>query len=462
MIKKIMTASVMWLSVTAGGHSLLAQQPKENTLGSLWPEVEQNYSGIRAKNAAIRAALLNEKAVKGAQLPQVNAQIQTTYGTYAGSRGGFFAQPGIFNVNGTDRMPQSDDMAANSFGSITAEWELYAFGKRRKESQAAGAQVDKAVSEKEAYLLHLKKILSERYIALLYNDAKLSWTRKNVQRLNDIRKVTAGLSAAGLRPAADSLLASSSYIRALGELDKWKGFKDAAFIKLSELLEDSLVNYEASANRFVRPAGAFVNAGDSIYPMHPILDVLAQQSRFYTLSGEARKRSSLPSLRLLGGYAYRGTGINRDGTASAAWADGFHNSTNNMLAGIGIVWNISGLHTNRLKGASLLKEAEETRWLQIRYEEAMQADLSASHTEIKQQYEQLQKTRVAVMQAQNAYNMFLARYKSGLISLTELLQIRTLLEQAEDNHIEASRTYWLSLATEAELAADFNFLFNHL
>ncbi|MNU02709.1 hypothetical protein D3C72_2464980 [compost metagenome] len=58
--------------------------------------------------------------------------------------------------------------------------------------------------------------------------------------------------------------------------------------------------------------------------------------------------------------------------------------------------------------------------------------------------------------------MYMARYKSGLITLTELLQIRMLLEQAENNHIEASRSYWLQLANEAELTNNFDFLFNNL
>ncbi|WP_332911885.1 TolC family protein [Algoriphagus boritolerans] len=72
------------------------------------------------------------------------------------------------------------------------------------------------------------------------------------------------------------------------------------------------------------------------------------------------------------------------------------------------------------------------------------------------------KTRLGVNQSRDAYNMYLARYKSGLITLSELLQVRTLLEQAENNHIEASREYWMLLAYEAELTADFDFLFNNL
>lgn len=92
----------------------------------------------------------------------------------------------------------------------------------------------------------------------------------------------------------------------------------------------------------------------------------------------------------------------------------------------------------------------------------MQAELSASQSKIIQEFQQLTKTDEAVKQSQEAYNMYLARYKSGLITLSELLQIQILVEQAENKHIEASREYWLLLASEAELTADFDFLFNNL
>src|SRR5690606_8694988 len=120
------------------------------------------------------------------------------------------------------------------------------------------------------------------------------------------------------------------------------------------------------------------------------------------------------------------------------------------------------LHTNRLKGEQLFKEAESAKLLKTQYKQAMQADLSASQTKIGQQYQQLRKTRLSVRQSEDAYKMYLARYKSGLIGLSELLQIRILLEQAENAQIEASRDYWMLLAYEAELTADFGFLFNNL
>lgn len=456
-----MATALLWLAIVAT-FPLYAQQQKEHTLGSLWSKVEENYPGVGVKTSAIDAAKFNQRAVKGNMLPQVNAQAQNTYGTYEGSAGAFFPQAGFFNVSGSEVPMDGSSTAANTFGSAIIQWEVFSFGKLRKQNEAAGALYNKSVSDKDAYLLNLKKTLSERYIVLLYNDAKLQWTEKNAERLDDIRKITSGLSASGLRPAADSLLASSSYVQAMGEHDKWYGFKNAAYIKLLELYGNDTVNYAASANRFGRPTQNGLNKVNTINTSHPILDALDKQSEYYTLSGEAQKRSSLPSINLLGGYAYRGTGISPNGTVSGAWKDGFNNTTNNFLAGIGITWNLTSLYTNRMKGQQLFKEAESTKLLQSQYQQAMQADLSASQAKIVQQYEQLHKTRLAVQQSQDAYNMYLARYKSGLITLSELLQIRILLEQAENAHIEASREYWVLLAYEAELTADFDFLFNNL
>ncbi|WP_426791500.1 TolC family protein [Sphingobacterium sp. WOUb80] len=461
MIKHIMATALLWSAIVAA-HPLSAQQQMDNTLGSLWSKVENNYVGVNVKSAAIDAARFNQKAVKSNMLPQVNAQAQNTYGTFEGSAGAFFPQAGFFNVSGSAAPLEGSSTAANTFGSALVQWEVFSFGKLQTQNKAAGSLFNKSVSEKEAYLLSLKKLLSERYISLLYNNAKLRWTDKNTERLDDIRKITSGLSASGLRPAADSLLASSSYVQALGEQEKWTGQKNAAYVKLLELYGNDTVNYAASAGRFGNFTEIGLNKVRSINPEHPVLDALNEQAQYYASSGQAQMKAALPSFNLLGGYAYRGTGISPNGKVSGAWKDGFNNTTNNFLVGIGMTWNLTSLHTNKMKAEKLFKDAESTRSLQTQYELAMQADLSASQVKISQQYKQLQKTGLAVKQSQDAYDMYLARYKSGLITLSELLQIRILLEQAENNHIEASRDYWLLLAYEAEMTADFDFLFNNL
>lgn len=451
--------STLWIAFAV--PSLVQGQQQQHTLGSLWPQVEANYPGVAAKNSTLEAARLNERAVKSDMLPQFKAQAQNTYGTFRGSSGGFFPQPGFFNVSGAPLETDPDATTASSFASATMEWEIFSFGRLQKQKQAAGALSEKASLEKEAYLLELKTTLSERYINVLYHQVKLRWTQRNAQRLDTIRQITGGLSGAGLRPAADSLLASSSYVQALGQLDQWVGMREAAQFRLLELYGEQDFSLDASAERFSRPA-AFYPAQQALENSHPELEVLEQQSRYYTLSGQAQNRAALPSLRFLGGYSIRGSGIDSQGVVSQQWQDGFDNTRSNVLAGVGLTWDLTGIHRNRLRGEELSREAESTEFLHDQYSQALQADLSASRAQILQQYQQLEKTQQAVEQSQEAYQMYLSRYQSGLIGLSELLQIRLMVEDAESRHIEASREYWMLLAYEARLTTDFSFLFNNL
>lgn len=461
-MKHMVATTYVWFAI-ASLSPIYGQQQIDNTLGNLWQQVEENYPGIGVKKSIAHAAQLKAKAIKTNSLPQIKTQLQSTFGTYEGNAGAFFPQPGFFNVSGNSTALEDSRLAANNFASATIELELFTFGRIKKENEAAQMLFQKKVSEQKSYILNLKKVLSERYITLLYHNAKLDLSEKNTERLNDIRKISSSLALSGLKPAADSLLASSSYMQAIGEYEHWMGNKHSSSIKLQELYGREDLNYRSSIHRFSNPKEKYhLHVDQGISNTHPALVTLDKQAQYYAHSGEAQKKASMPSLKLLGGYAYRGTGVNTSGKTSNAWHDGFKNSTNNLLVGIGLTWNITSLYTNRFRGEGLFKEAESTKLLQIQYQQAMLADLSASQTKSIWQYKQIQKSQIAVKQAQDAYLMYLARYKSGLITLSELLQIRNLLEQAENNHIEASLSYWILLAHESELTADFDYLFNNL
>ncbi len=459
MIKHIGAFTILWIAIAAG-NTVYGQQ-KGHTLGFLWAEVKGHYPGIAARQSDVEAAMFNERAVKSNMFPQVKAQVQNTYGTYDRTMGAFFPQPGLFNVSGTAGL-NGAALSPNTFASTIVEWELFSFGKLHKQNEATRAITGKKLSEKKAYLLQLKKTLSERYIDLLYNEAKLRWNEKNVERLNDIRKITAGLSSSGLKPAADSLLATSSYLQSQGKNNRLLGNRKASLIKLLELYPGDTVAYGASLIHFKEPDKTPKNEIRLISPSHPTLMALGNQSKYYQLRGKVQRKSALPSVSLMAGYAYRATGIGDNGVVSGTWKDGFSNPAENVLAGIVITWNVSDLYTKHLKANSLLRKAESTGYLQQQYKEAMQAELSASKAKIIQQFKEIKKTNAAVQQAEQAFEMYLARYESGLIDLSTLLQIQLLLEQAEDNHIDAAYKYWLLIANEAELTTDFSYLFNNL
>lgn len=458
---KSIVVSALFCGVLMVSHPLQAQQ-KQHTLGDLWLQVEDYYPGVHYSQARIEAAKYQAAYTKTNRLPQVNAQLQNTYSTYNGTSGAFFALPGLFNVAGAADAISGSTVVPNSYGSATLDWEMLTFGKHRKEQESANVLLEKAGYEKEAYLLQLRKELSERYITLLNSQALLDWKTKNVKRLAHISTITAGLSSAGLRPAADSLLAHSTYTQAQGEVFHLEGERQANMLRVLELFGGTTLAIQAASQRFMQPMGVWPNDAKQRTALHPSLLVLEKESDYYALAAQVEQKKVLPSVHVLGGYAFRGTGIGADGVASSNWSQGFRNAHSNFIAGIGVTWNMTNLYRSGFKKEQLQKESERVQFQKTQHELALATGRSAAEVKIVKQYAQFQKSRDAVRQAQDAYTMYLARYTSGLIPLSELLQVQVLLEQAEANYIAVSRTYWWLLVQEAELTGDFNFLFSNL
>lgn len=449
----------LFMGMILSANILFAQQNPGN-LRQLWEEVKTTYPGIQVGEHKIASAEKNQNSVLGERLPQFRTQAQNSYATHEGTAGAFFPQSGLFNVSGSDAL-HGTEWNPNVYASVTMEFEVFSFGKMRNKSKAAEAFTNKTREEQEAYLLRLQKELSTRYLNVLFNNSRLESNRRNVERLNTVRTITSALAGAGLKTAADSLLATSSYNQAIGENENLRGKYSAALVKLNELTESAENNYRNSISSFLDPKSA-VSTENSQRNSHPFLNSLEEDQRRLEHLSKSESNAALPSLKILGGYAWRGTGIGDDGFVSDKWKDGFSNSATNGLVGIGLTWNISDLYTQKQKGNSLKEQAESQKFLHEQYEKQWIADLTAIQNQIKNQFSEVQKTKEAEAQAKSAYDMYLARYKSGLMDLSSLLQIQILLEQAEKNHIRASYEYWNLLIAQAELQADFDFVFNNL
>lgn len=458
MIKYTRVAAFLWF--VFGTLNSVEAQERESVLGNLWDKVEEKYPGVTSKEAQVRAAELKEQAVKGERLPQLKGQAQNSYSTYDGTMGAFFPQPGLFNVSGSNNLSGAS-FIPNTYASATVEWELFSFGKMKNKTKEAKANTHKVQSEKDVYFLNLKRDLSNRFLQLLYNEAQLVWNKKNLERLYSVQRITGSLTSAGIKSKADSLLASSSYNQALGENEKLKGERQAAFIKLLEITGEENILTAPSVLKFLNPSSAITESTSTIAINHPALEAIEATRKQLEYSGKAEKNASLPSVSLFGGYAYRGTGIGEEDVVSGKWKDGFSNSATNALVGIGITWNLTDLYTKNQKGKAILKDAESVHLMHKQHELAMQSELSATQNKITHQYSEVQRTKDAQEQAESAYGMYLSRYKSGLMDLSTLLQIQQLLEQAENKHIRAVYGYWNLLADEAALTADFDYLFNN-
>ncbi len=459
-MKRILVA-VLGAGIFLAGCQFTFAQQGEGQLNTLWTEVQNSYPGLASREALVESSKMQERSVFGERLPQIRAQAQNSYATYEGISGAFFPQSGLFNVSGANGL-SGPSWTFNTYASTTLEWELFSFGKNNYKSKAARAKTYSAEREKDAYSLNLQKELSQRYLHLLFNETKLETNQQNVDRLNTIRSITSSLARAGLKSAADSLLASSSFNQAIGDNEKLKGEKRAAIIQLLELTNGKEANYIGSVPRFLDPSEVSLNKATEIDPAHPALTTLDEQRKRLEYRGKSEARAALPSVNLIGGYAYRGVGIGNDGAVSDNWNDGFSNSVNNGLVGVGITWNISDLYTQNKRAGSLKKQAESEGHRYKQYEQQMQAQLASIQIKLTRQYTEVEKTNQAQQQANDAYQMYLSRYKSGLMDLSNLLQIQILLEHAEIKHIDAAFNFWMLMASEAELIADFSHLFTNL
>lgn len=454
---KLYLIGMFFLLISLGSY---AQEPSGLTLSQAWELAYKSYPGLLEKSARIDEFEYHKKEVQSHSLPQMQLQLQNSYGTFEGSRGSFFPLPGIFNVSGgSPNLLNDGSTATNStFGSVLIDWRIFQFGKQRKAITAADLQVQEAKISFDAARLSLKSRVTRLYLDMHYTNSNLDWAEKNVKRVREIFDLSASLAEAGLKPGADTSLAASSYFQALAARDEWLGKYNASKINFSEVVPDT--KFALSRQSFMRyPATAI--APDSVTLSHPYLQVLDKQVLYNQVQKELSSRKVFPSVSLLGGISARGNGVNSDGTIQHDFASGFGNPANNYLLGIGLTWNISDAYTSSLEK----KRADKVWHGSIhRYELQklqMNTSLNAVTTRIEQQLNQVTRTTQALISAGQAYDLYLSRYEAGLINLTELLQIQSLLQQVEKDAIGVQQEMWNLITTKSEISGDFNFLSTH-
>jgi len=339
---------------------------------------------------------------------------------------------------------------------VTANWELLHFGRKEADRNLSALRIQKSFRDYESYLLSIKTDVTKRYLNAVYQQAYLEWTRKNTQRLLDILEIAKSLSLSGMRPVADTLMAASSYMQVLAENDRRSGELEASRRYLAE--------YTGEVAAISSDTRAFTNAGsitfsDDSTNAHPLIQAAALRQEELDQEALRAEKQKLPTLALLGGLSTRTAGIYENGTASGNFLKGFDNRANNYLIGAGLTWSFTDLYRSAIKTRSFKMQSLSA---QAETEEK-KASLHATKTALEQRLtyaqEQLKKSTQSVNQAAAAFEMYVTRYESGLMNLSELLQVQTLLEEAEKKHLENSAAFWMQAADYAGVTGDFTLLF---
>ena len=254
-----------------------SQETKEGSLSYLWELMGHNYPMLNEKQARIDEFEYRKKTLNAAALPQVQLQLQNSFGTFAGTNGAFFPIPGVFNVNGNvEKKPGASGSTMNTFGSVLLDWKVSQFGKQQKMMEAAGYEVGEAQSNYDASLLSLRAKMTRTYLNVLYARSGLSWADKNVLRVKEILDLSSSLAEAGLKPGADTALAAAAYLQAMAQQEDWQGKYAAGQDNLREFVP-------GLSGALLLPLEMYRNIGlpdqslDSVSGTHPFLQVVDQR-----------------------------------------------------------------------------------------------------------------------------------------------------------------------------------------
>lgn len=454
-----LTGMLLMLS-SVGGYS---QQHKELSLSRLWELTSDHYPSLTEKQARIEESEYRKKELRNAAIPQVQLQLQNSLGTFEGTNGAFFPVPGVFNVsgNGSIGRPGSGSNTMNSFGSVLMDWKVSQFGKQQKMIEAAGYEVQEAQRNFEASKLALRAKTTRHYLDLLYTSSGRTWAEKNAVRVKEILDLSVSLAEAGLKPGADTALVAAAYLQAQAQQEDWNGKYQAGQVNVKELAPTLIGEQFVPLQQYMGKLFTIENV-DSVEASHPFLQTLEKQLMVKQVQKEVIGRKQLPSISLLAGLSARGTGINSDGSVKNNYASGFSNGAQNYLVGVGLSWNLTGLYTGSVEKKRAQKQVDAAHSRYQLEKLQMNTSLKALSSRIEAQLKQVVKTESAVQKTTAAYELYLSRYEAGLINLTDLLQIQSLLQQVEKSNIEVHQELWTQLNTKAELSGDYSFLFNQL
>ncbi|MDF9797900.1 outer membrane protein TolC [Catalinimonas alkaloidigena] len=446
---------LMFCAVCLVGQAPLQAQDSLS-LVQLWEKSIEGYPSLSAEDAALQQATIDQRLTRNQYLPQIQFQAQSTIGSYQGNSAAFFPLPGFFNVNGNANSIAQP--ASNLVSSAVLNWEFFRFGRHKKSVEAAMLQVDRASASLDAEQLHLQSQLTHAYIKLLYHQQMLRWAGTNSQRLEDLLEVTRSLAQSGLSAGADSLLIKSSLLQAKADQENWDGEKKSSKILLSKWIDTPERSFVIKQKSFFASLSALPSEGELNTEGHPLLRVRQAQQNYAEKQYEIARRRIFPTVSLLAGAQLKGRAVLKGEGANESWSDAYQAPTHNYLIGLGLSWNLSHLYNQKLLNSRYLEQIniQEAAWEEEKLD--LNAQYHSSVQQIQRQRERIEDADQAYQNALQAYELFEVRYSSGLISLTELLQIQQILQQADKSRIQAYYEYWMTAIALADAQADFSFL----
>lgn len=431
------------------------------TLSAALEQGAQHYQSIKAKQLYADASQAMVGQARNEYLPNVIAAVQQNYGTINGQFGPLGAV-GVLGVAsaGPAYSEQSWNAAFGALYIISANWEVFSFGRVRSHIRQAEAQAarDAADVAQEQFVQNIK--LSSAYLNLLIAQTLVRNGEANLSRAEAVRRTVKARTVTGLNPGVDSSLANADVSRARLALIELRDNENQLRTQLAQLMV-------VAPQPFVLDT-AYLNQQPNRYEGGLLVEQ-NPQLRFYQARIEQADRTTrvvqrniMPGLTLFGVYQARASGFDYNYTPafpdrySSGYGDGIKPSRYNYIAGISLTWNLlSPLRIHQqVRAQRHITEAFRQEYDQLKVQLEDQTVLADQR--ITNARQRAQEAPVQHRAAADAYLQKSVLYKNGLTNIVDLQQAMYTLNRAETDRSVASINVWLALLLKAASTGDFD------
>jgi outer membrane protein len=347
--------------------------------------------------------------------------------------------------------------ASGSAASVLLNWQALTFGERNAQINVSEAEANGKVREYQQTLFYHKLNVINAYLDLVLSKQSVAIHEHNLERANVNLKQGRALAISGIRPGVDTALFHSEVSKA--KIDLLNVIKQ---LEINESILSRLIvvnsNPVPADTIFLNTLPVFNHTDDTSFVNNPTMQYEQSQVELNNSKEVLLRKNYLPKVNIWGTGFARGSGFGSDGQIKA-W-DGMGLSRYNYGAGVQLIFSIfkSGEVKRRLSQQSFLskaaqEKAEESKSTLISQQQIADATYTSSLAIAQETGEQLNS-------AQYAFTAMQARYKTGLVNLSDLIQTQYNLLKAELDKEKSYWDVWKSLLLQAMVKGDENIILN--
>jgi outer membrane protein len=426
--------------------------PAPLTLAQAVDAAAKNYPSIRVSQEQMNAASAGIRLARTAYLPRVDALAQLNRATRNNVFGLLLPQSVIPSISGPVLGTNNTGTAWGSALGALASWEPFDFGWRKANVAAAESVRAQADATLKRTQFEVAAAAIDSYLTLAAAQEMVRAAQAGVDRAETVVRTTNALTAAQLRPGADSSRAHAELAAARTQWIQAREAVDVARATLSQFVALPPEQIAISAPGLLElppietPGQADLNANPIAVEQNATVEQARAQLR-------ALERSYFPKFALQAAAYARGTGAEINGSRLGG-VNGLAPTVQNFALGFSLTFPIMDLAANRAAEAA---QAATVRAQSARSEQVLtelKTRWNVALAQLRASREIAENVPVQVSAARAATEQASARYQSGLGAIDALAEAQRLLTQAEIDDALAHLAVWRALFGLAAAAGD--------